>query len=223
MARTGSNKKVANSLVALSSAAVLAVYSAGYLRTRGAADRFALQAAERRPPHLVPAVLPVALPVSTLAPDPKLQPADVAPTPALSAHLEKAAVDTPAATPAQADTPATVTQLPVETKTESTPPAPPAPAAPVIPATPTVWKDGKYLGWGTSRHGDIQAAVLIEGGRITSATIAQCWTRYSCDVIEKLPPQVAKRQSADVDYVSGASESAGAFYWAVTEALKQAK
>ena len=40
-----SNKKVANSLVALSSAAVLAVYAAGYLRTRTAAD-----AAPRRGP-----------------------------------------------------------------------------------------------------------------------------------------------------------------------------
>jgi uncharacterized protein with FMN-binding domain len=86
-----------------------------------------------------------------------------------------------------------------------------------------MWKDGTYLGWGTSRHGDIQAAVTIEAGRIASATIAQCLTRYSCSVIDKLPPEVPQRQSADVDYVSGATQSANAFYQAVVEALGKAK
>src|ERR1700685_3768157 len=44
---SGSNKKVANSLVAMSSAAVLAVYGAGYVRTKSAADRLTGQAFER--------------------------------------------------------------------------------------------------------------------------------------------------------------------------------
>jgi uncharacterized protein with FMN-binding domain len=91
-----------------------------------------------------------------------------------------------------------------------------------VPAAP-VWKDGTYTGWGSSRHGDIQAAVVIESGRIASATIAQCLTRYSCDVIEKLPPQVAQRQSPEVDYVSGATQSTNAFYYAVVDALNKAK
>jgi uncharacterized protein with FMN-binding domain len=85
------------------------------------------------------------------------------------------------------------------------------------------YKDGTYLGWGTSRHGDIQAQVVIEGGRIASATIAQCLTRYSCSVIEKLPPQVAERQSPETDYVSGATQSTNAFNDAVVEALSKAK
>ena len=93
------------------------------------------------------------------------------------------------------------------------PPAPPAPH----------YKDGTYLGWGTSRHGDIQASVVIEDGRIKSATIAQCLTRYSCNVIADLPPQVAQRQSPETDYVSGATQSANAFYYAVVEALSKAK
>ena len=84
-------------------------------------------------------------------------------------------------------------------------------------------KDGTFLGWGYSAHGDIQASVEIQNGRIVSAVIAQCNTRYSCDVIDKLPPQVAARQSADVDYVSGATESANAFYDAVVDALSKAK
>jgi uncharacterized protein with FMN-binding domain len=65
--------------------------------------------------------------------------------------------------------------------------------------------------------------VVIEDGRISSATIAQCLTRYSCNVIGRLPPEVAQRQSAEVDYVSGATQSANAFYYAVLEALGKAK
>ena len=40
MGDRGNNKKVTNSLLALSSAAVLAVYAAGYQRTKAAADKF---------------------------------------------------------------------------------------------------------------------------------------------------------------------------------------
>jgi uncharacterized protein with FMN-binding domain len=65
--------------------------------------------------------------------------------------------------------------------------------------------------------------VVIEGGRIASASISQCLTRYSCDVIGRLPPQVVQRQSAEVDYVTGATESANAFYYAVLGALGKAK
>jgi uncharacterized protein with FMN-binding domain len=42
-------------------------------------------------------------------------------------------------------------------------------------------------------------------------------------VIDRLPPQVAQRQSPDVDYVSGATQSANAFYFAVVDALSKAK
>jgi uncharacterized protein with FMN-binding domain len=94
-----------------------------------------------------------------------------------------------------------------------------ASAAPLAP----MWKDGTYKGWGYSRHGDIEAEVVIDGGRIASATISRCLTRYSCSVIEDLPPQVAERQSPDVDSVSGATESADAFYGAVAAALSKAK
>jgi uncharacterized protein with FMN-binding domain len=34
---------------------------------------------------------------------------------------------------------------------------------------------------------------------------------------------VVKRQSADVDYVSGATQSTDAFYYAIVEALSKAK
>ena len=91
------------------------------------------------------------------------------------------------------------------------------------PNQPPALKDGTYTGWGTSRHGDIQAAVVVQDGRIVSAYVAQCLTRYSCSWIAALPPQVVARQSPDVDYVSGATQSTNAFYYAIVEALAKAK
>jgi uncharacterized protein with FMN-binding domain len=111
-------------------------------------------------------------------------------------------------------------------------PAPPPAAAPAAianpggaptPAAATRWKDGTFLGWGTSRHGDIQASVEVRDGRIVSATIAQCLTRYSCSWIAPLPGQVVARQSPETDYVSGATQSTNAFYYAVVDALSKAK
>lgn len=85
------------------------------------------------------------------------------------------------------------------------------------------WRDGTFSGWGTSRHGDVEVTLIIERGRITTAAISRCLTRYSCSWIAHLQPQVVERQSPEVDNVSGATESANAFYFAVVEALKSAK
>lgn len=135
-------------------------------------------------------------------------------TPELSAELcqSQRSRQSPLA-PAQAAAP-----VPAPAPETATAPAPEASAAPA-----QVWRDGSYTGWGYSRHGNIEATVMIEGGRIASAIISQCRTRYSCSVIDRLPPQVARRQSPDVDYVSGATQSADAFYGAVVEALNKAK
>ena len=88
---------------------------------------------------------------------------------------------------------------------------------------PIAYKDGVYSGWGTSRHGDIQAYVEIKAGKITSAFISECLTQYSCSWIVKLPPQAVERQSAEIDYVSGATQSSNALYYAIVDALKKAK
>ncbi len=236
MAESGSNKKVPHSLVALSSAAVLAVYAAGYLRTKSAADRFALQAVERRP--LVPApplparaadpivqVQPAVPNARTAEPSLALQPAADPPHPASTAANGTTAPAEPSLTTLDVqNSPA------VPLTAETSAPLSPVTAGASQPVNPSAgqkaaeqYKDGTYLGWGMSRHGDIQAAVVIEGGRIASARIAQCLTRYSCDVIADLPPQVALRQNPDVDSVSGATQSADAFYFAVVEALSKAK
>jgi uncharacterized protein with FMN-binding domain len=289
------SKARGNNLVALGSAAVLIVYTAGFAKTTPAADRMAAESAERRPrsasragagavggrtaagesgESIVPATAavavvdapaaaslpntssavgtpagvatptapsnvavvgtpaagatastpagatpPVSAPVATVetAPPPVVSaPASVAVTPPL--------VAAPAAAP---NAPPPVQATPTPTPTPAPSPAPPAAAPAPAPAAKTAgkttYKDGVYLGRGTSRHGDIEAMVEIQGGRITNAVISQCLTRYSCSWIAVLVPQVVARQSAEVDYVSGATVSSDAFYYAVTQALAQAK
>ena len=261
MARSRSNKKVAHGLVAMSSAAVMAVYSAGYIRTKPAADRLARQSIQRSISRQIP-------PGDEASVSAKVMPSEARPdASALSAHPPAqpermiAKIEKPSAAPSttkplasdvvpETSAPAQSADVKPPVSEIATPFNPAASAAqpsmepPAVvaftaaaaakidpqPATPatapsvggTVWKDGKYVAWGGSRHGDIQATVVIEGGRIVSAEITDCQTRYPCDVIEKLPPQVAKRQSPNVDRVSGATESADAFYSAVFFALGQA-
>lgn len=94
--------------------------------------------------------------------------------------------------------------------------------ATVGPPTP-VWRDGRFTGWGGSRHGDIQAFVTIKNGKIVESGILTCDTRYPCDVIDRILNQPVVWQSAEVDNVSRATESAGAYYWGLVEALKNAE
>jgi uncharacterized protein with FMN-binding domain len=130
-------------------------------------------------------------------------------------------------------------QVPVAAITPPPPPVTPAPARDSSPTPPSKnsnvaatlavdtvpkpLKDGTFTGWGTSRHGDIQATVMIKNGKIFFAAISECMTQYSCSWITPLPPQVVARQSAEVDYVSGATQSTIAFYRAVIEAMSKAK
>jgi uncharacterized protein with FMN-binding domain len=149
--------------------------------------------------------------------------AAVAPAPSV-----EPAASSPAIAPA---VPATVPVAPpVPTATPVPAPAPAAapPAADSVASVPerksdNKLKDGVFYGWGTSRHGDIQASVEIENGRIVGAYISQCRTQYSCSWVSALPGQVVQRQSPEVDYVSGATQSSNAFYYGVVEALKKAK
>lgn len=246
-----------NGLLALGSAAVLTVYTAGYLKTKAAADKFEA-AARRRPPAPTPGAAPATAAATVVAAMPRngappsSRPGVEATAPQLPSMARSENATAPgasaAATPAPAAAnaaatsaaPATTTTAPTTATppVEATPAAPPLAAAvdstphaaakaaepeKALPMPAVKLRDGTYYGWGTSRHGDIQAVVTIEAGRIVRAGIAQCLTRYSCSWIAALPPQVIQRQSAEVDYVSGATQSVNAFYYAILEALAQAK
>ena len=229
-----SNGRVASRLVALSSAGIVAVYAAGFYRTKAAADRLADADAQRRRPDAD------AVPFTPAPPQPQRSPVTFAlPTRPAPERINTAAPQSGSARQLpDAPAPVTAQTQPVNgvsasAAVEATPPAqePPADVAgePAVatqtgsaPATATLeqpvtapappkplppYKDGTYLGWGSCRHGDIQASVTIAAGRITEAKIAQCWTRYSCSWIDPIVPQVTARQSPNVDYVSGATRA----------------
>jgi uncharacterized protein with FMN-binding domain len=208
---------------------VLAVYSAGYARTREAAQRF--EGEDRRHAAVPATTVPTVPDVATPAPTP--EPTVAKPTPTTSkAPATKASKKTssPAiSTESKPSTLVTDTATRADTAPTSQPVAP-AQAAPAAPTDTTKsertqlgWKDGTFTGWGGSRHGDIQATVEIKAGRIISAWISICATQYSCSWIDSLPGQVVARQSPDVDFVSGATQSTNAFYYAVVQALRKAK
>jgi len=267
------NKKVTNSLVALSSAAVMAVYGAGYARTRAAADRFAQQATDRRAripaprdetprsaqalartaetpaapaaPIAEPDAAPPEARVGASGSSQPLTPRFVAPSPRAASTanvVTPVAPPAPIATPtpvaeAQPATTATTSSLASPTAAQAASPAPaPVPAstqapAPIPAPAPTpapapqnaAFKDGTYYGWGSCRHGDIQAAVVVEAGKIVEARVERCLTRYSCNWVTPIPPRILAKQGTTYDYVSGATESSDAFQDAVAEALSQAK
>jgi uncharacterized protein with FMN-binding domain len=150
--------------------------------------------------------------------------------------------NTAAATAAELPTIAIATTAPAATSTAAAPLLAPtttigttsgiasaATATPAATAAPTAttaatsqYKDGTYTGTGASRHGNITATVVVQGGKIVSADITQCGTRYPCSKIAALPGEVVSRQSAAVDMVSGATDSSTAYQGAITNALAQA-
>ena len=233
-----SGRKLSTSLVTLSSGAILAVYAAGYHRTSSAADRLAQQTARRRmagptgASAVVPSEAPYRVEPSRTVPPP---PMPSAPAIAKSTKAPTHSTSAPPLAMARNNQISEATALPLSMESTN-----PQVGAVVLPTTaasinavtelaappavkaPVHYKDGSYLGWGYCRHGDIQASVVIQGGKIASVSIAQCLTRYSCSWISNLPGQVVTRQSPEVDYVSGASQSTDAFYYAVVEALSKA-
>lgn len=203
--KPGTNKKLANGLIALSTAATIAIYAAGYARTAPAS------AAASVPAPITIAATATSAPVAAalLAPTATTVPATSTATTAAAAASAATATTTSVA--ATATTAATATRQATATATTST------------AATSSQLKDGTYSGSGTSRHGGIGVAVVIRGGTIVSAEITDCGTRYPCSKIAALPGQVLARQSASVDFVSGATDSSVAYKSAVTAALAQAR
>jgi len=185
MSQSGSDKKTANSLIALSSAAVLAVYTAGFMRTKAAAEhlealesrvRPAVTAAVTERTEVQPATRPSApeVPVAAVAVKTRaVKPSEPVRAPVTAPETPVAVVpvvpEAPAPAPVTVEAPAPV-PVPV-------PVVAPAPPPVAVAPPPPAWKDGTYLGWGSARHGSIQASVEVAGGRIAVAKIEQCQMR----------------------------------------------
>lgn len=244
---TGSNGSAGRRpLVAISSAAVFAVYSAGYVRTQSAAEALDLEMAARRAAgrREAPVVAPDSSPLQVLrdtvaalqdappaarvvAVDTSTAPQAPAPRQVASAATDSAPTPTVAAAPVDSAPRQNVPAIPEYV-------APPAPAAapPVAmdsaataPAPKVVkpLRDGAFHGYGSSRHGDIEVRIEIVGQKVVYAEISRCLTRWPCSIVERLPAQVIERQTADVDIISGATASSDAFYMAVLDALSTSR
>jgi uncharacterized protein with FMN-binding domain len=231
--RTNPTQRISSGLITLSSAAIVAIYAAGYHRTSPAAHRFDSQIPQQRTSATIAIAIPplAANPGAAAAP-----PVSSSAAPAIKKNTKKASTPDRKAAPSigtdSAGSSGSSTSAPSSSTTN--PPTETA-ASPVVapPSAPAkgAYKDGVYLGWGSCRHGDIEASVTIQEGKIALVAISQCLTRYSCGWIAPkipggglpdLPSQVVERQGPKVDYVSGATESSYAFADAVVAALSKA-
>ncbi len=91
------------------------------------------------------------------------------------------------------------------------------------PIANTTYRDGTYTGTGNSRHGGMEVTVVIKDGKITSANVTSCGTRYPCSDINPLIRSAVSKQSVPTNHVSGATDSSKAYTQALASALKQAK
>jgi len=146
-----------------------------------------------------PPIAPTAPPVVALASPVALSPTLATPTGTAQIVVSPTAIPSPA------------TRAATPTATTST-------------TAPTgAYKDGTFNGTGTSRFGNVELAVTVQGGKITGVELTKVATKYPASRIAALPGQVVARQSAQVDNVSGATASSTAFRTAVQAALAQAK
>ena len=225
--RTSPTQRISNGLITLSSAAIVAIYAAGYHRTSPAAHRFDSQIPQQRTSATIAIATP---PPAASAGDTAAPPVSSSAAPAIKKNTKRPSTPSRKAAPSSASdsTGSSVSSTSAPSPASTT--NPPAVAAPAVPAK-SAYKDGVYLGWGSCRHGDIEASVTIQDGKIALVAISQCLTRYSCGWIAPkipgaglpdLPSQVVERQGPKVDYVSGATESSYAFADAVVAALSKA-
>jgi len=133
---------------------------------------------------------------------------------------------TPVNTPNQTSIP---TASPTTVATGS--PNPPS-SYPTVPPTPKPtgkYKDGSYTGSvADAFYGNIQVQAIISGGRITDVKFLQSPNDRNTSIeinsqaMPLLKQEAIQAQSAQVDGVSGATASSGAFIQSLQSALQQA-
>jgi uncharacterized protein with FMN-binding domain len=137
---------------------------------------------------------------------------------------------TPVPTPAPVQ--ATPQPTPVKTVPKPTPvyTAPPQPTPTPPPAPKGQYTDGQYTGSvADAYYGNIQVEVTISGGKLTDVSFLQypsdrSYSRYvNGQAMPYLKAEAIAAQSANVDIVSGATDSSQAFQQSLASALAQAK
>ncbi len=164
--------------------------------------------------------------VSTVTPSPSSPSSDIPMT-----------SDVPVTTPPTTNTANT---RPATTTPTSTPPTPPAskpspaptptPAPKPVPKNTNQYKDGVFTGSGADAYyGTIQVEAVIQNGKITDVVFLEYPQDRSTSIMINrqamvyLKSEAIQAQSANVDIVSGATDSSIAFRESLTSALAQAK
>lgn len=85
------------------------------------------------------------------------------------------------------------------------------------------YADGSYIGKSQGHGGEMTVVVVVKGKKIVSVDVKANDTAGISDAaIEQLPAAIVKKQSTDVDVVSGATVTSQAILAAVNAALKDA-
>ena len=87
------------------------------------------------------------------------------------------------------------------------------------------WADGTYEGTGTGFGGDVVLSVTVADGKISSIEVVSASGEDAAyfSMARELLDTIVKKQSADVDTVSGATFSSHGIIDAVTAALQKAE
>lgn len=87
------------------------------------------------------------------------------------------------------------------------------------------YKDGVYEGTGSGNNGDIEVEVAVEGGNIVSVVLKEHSETEGLyeTAKKKVTAEIIKKQTADVDAVTGATNTSKGIMEAVAEALSTAK
>lgn len=153
--------------------------------------------------------------------------------------LSSTAITTPATTPvdnptatdtststATATAPVTTAPTATTSTTATTSPA----TTPVVTATSGEYKDGTYTGSvANAFYGNVQVAAVISGGKLTDVQLLQAPNDngHSAQVTRSATPQLKTEaiasQSANVNVISGATQTSQAFIQSLASALSQAK
>ncbi|MBU6389573.1 FMN-binding protein [Patescibacteria group bacterium] len=120
--------------------------------------------------------------------------------------------------------------LPAYTGTGSTATNTPVPSPSPTPTPAGMYKNGTYTGSvADAYYGNVQVAVTIRGGKISAVQFLQypndrsTSREINAQAMPYLQQEAIQAQSAQVDGVSGASDTSAAFIQSLSDALSQAQ
>lgn len=106
----------------------------------------------------------------------------------------------------------------------------PAPTPKTQPQSNISYKDGQYTGSvADAFYGPVQVKAVIQGGRLTDVQFLQypsdrsTSARISSIAMPQLTSEAIQAQSANVDIISGATQTSAAFQQSLSSALAQAQ